>query len=138
MTDPIDPKPGQVPPSPAEGVPIVVPTIVAPATPAVVKAVQQDAKDQAVKVVESDIKAIEAMPPDTPWWAKLLVYNVRNFYKWTSTWVIAVAAAAPMALEFLPQLQGKIPTSWEHYLETGLAILAFVARIANQPTKAQS
>ena len=66
---------------------------------------------------------------------KLFVADVQYCYKWLSTWVIGVAALAPMLLEMVPALHGVLSPSAEHYLETVLALLAFVARIANQAPK---
>ena len=75
-------------------------------------------------------QAVDASPE-----LKLFVANVRYCYKWFSTWVIGLAALAPMLLAMVPALHGVLSPSAEHYLETILAVLAFIARIANQAPK---
>jgi len=66
---------------------------------------------------------------------KLFVSDVRYCWKWLSTWLLGLAAMAPMALEFVPQLKDVLSPRAEHGLYSLLALLAFIARITKQPTK---
>lgn len=72
------------------------------------------------------------LPADAPWYARWFVANVRAFYKWLSTWLIAAAAAAPLLYEHLPDLQKEISPTLYHYLQTALVLSIFVARIKRQ------
>ena len=82
----------------------------------------------------SDERATD-LPADAPWWAKYLVANAGNWWRWASTWILAAAVAAPEAYEALPQLQQYVPPAVFHHLEAVLAILAFIGRLAKQPPK---
>ena len=75
---------------------------------------------------------MDDFPPDTPWWAKLLVGNIRDCYKWFSTYFTLTLAALPMIYEYAPDLAGNMSATERHYLMTGLAILTFLSRIVNQ------
>lgn len=72
------------------------------------------------------------LPPDAPWYARWFVANVKAFYKWLSTWLIAVAAAAPLLYENLPELQKELSPTLYHYLQTALVLSIFLARIKRQ------
>jgi hypothetical protein len=65
---------------------------------------------------------------------RIFVANVEFFYKWLSTWLLGICALAPVAMAFVPTLQGVIPPNWERAIYSGLAVLTFVARIAHQET----
>ena len=85
------------------------------------------------------------LPPGTPWYAALFVSGLRDCWKWASTWFTALAAAAPIAYEFLSDptctaplyhagcVQLLLSPSAFRYLESGLVLLIFLARIKRQP-----
>ena len=73
------------------------------------------------------------LPADAPWWARWMVANVKDCWKWASTWLIALAAAAPMLYENVGQLQALISPSVYHYIQSALVMLVFVGRIKKQP-----
>lgn len=72
------------------------------------------------------------LPLDAPWWAKILVPDIRQFWHWMTTYAIAAAAAAPIAFEYLPQLHQYLSDSAFHHVETGLVILILLSRIKRQ------
>ena len=73
-----------------------------------------------------------ALPPDAPWWAKWLVANAGDWWKWLSTWLIGVAAAAPMLYEVLPELQNQLSPTASRYVQTVLVLLIFAGRVKRQ------
>lgn len=77
-----------------------------------------------------------AFPPDTPWWAKLLVENVRDCWRWTSVRISALVVVAPMLLEYAPQatplFSSLLTPTQEHYLISALGLLALLGRITKQ------
>lgn len=72
------------------------------------------------------------LPPDSPWWALMLVSNWRQCWRWLSTYVTAAAASAPIAYEYLPQIHQFVSDSTFHKIEAGLVALIFLSRIKRQ------
>jgi len=74
-------------------------------------------------------------PEGTPWWARLLVSNIRDCYKWFSTYFTLALAALPLIYEYAPDLADHLSPTEKHWLMTGLALLTFLSRIVNQAPK---
>ena len=61
-----------------------------------------------------------------------LVDDWREFYKWFSTWLIGLAASAPIAYAMLPTLQEQIGPKLYGAIQTALVLLIFVGRVTAQ------
>lgn len=61
-----------------------------------------------------------------------LVDDWKNFYKWFSTWLIALAAAAPVAYAQLPAIQAIIPAPLYLKIQAALTLLIFFGRVISQ------
>lgn len=69
---------------------------------------------------------------------KMLVDDVKNAWKWASTWVLALTAGIGAAWDQLPQFQAYLPPEHFGKYVTGLAVVAFISRIIKQtPTPPQ-
>lgn len=92
---------------------------------------------QTIPTPEQAEEALHLTPlPDTaPWWAKYLVANWKQIYRYASTWFLAALAAVPLAQEALPTLQ--LDQHWDHALTVLFAVLTICARVVKQtpPTK---
>lgn len=73
-----------------------------------------------------------SLPADAPWWARWMVDNARECWRWLSTWMIAAAAAAPMLYENIGALQSAVSPSAYHYIQSALVALIFLGRIKKQ------
>lgn len=71
----------------------------------------------------------ENIPPDAPWWARWLVAEWRDAWRWLSTWLIGAAACAPIAYEQIGTLRDSLPPHLFHWIETGLVVLIFLQNI---------
>ena len=61
-----------------------------------------------------------------------LVDNWREFYTWFSTWLIGLAASAPIAYAMLPDLQAYLGPKLYGAIQTALVLLIFVGRVTSQ------
>ena len=77
-------------------------------------------------------KLTSSLPADAPWWARWMVANWKDAWKWLSTWLIAIAAAAPMLYENLGPLKDAISPTVCHYAQSLLVVLIFLGRIKKQ------
>jgi len=76
------------------------------------------------------------LPPDAPWWARWIVANVDQAWKWGSVWWPAVCASS---LEIYAQdpkaanefLQTVIPASWWPHLLAGGFVVSMILRVLN-------
>ena len=57
---------------------------------------------------------------------------------WYSTWGLAALAIVPVAHDNIALLKTALPESAYHYLMTGLAVLTFLARLIQQPSKSDT
>lgn len=85
--------------------------------------------------VSGEGSRVTDLPPDAPWWARMLVSNWQDFWKWLSTWFIALAAAAPLAFEHLPEMKQYVSETTFHNLEAALVFLILLARLKRQQPK---
>ena len=72
------------------------------------------------------------LPPDAPWWARWLVEEWRDCWRWLSTWFTVLAGSAPILYDSLPSLQHAISPGAFHWIESGLVLLIFLGRIKRQ------
>jgi hypothetical protein len=80
----------------------------------------------------------DTLPPDTPWWARWLIAEWRQCYRWFSVQALALLAILPEAYETAPQLQAALPPVWFHHLQAVLAVAAVFGRLAQQKNKLES
>lgn len=85
-----------------------------------------------------DGKRWDDLPPDSPWWARAIVGNWRNWYKWFTTWIFALLAVTPELDQHAEWFQSVLSPEQFHHLVTALAILGFISRFVNQTKKEQS
>lgn len=72
------------------------------------------------------------IPTDAPWWARWFVANVTECWKWLSTWLIAIAAAAPLLYENVAQVKEWVSPTIYSYIQAGLVLLIFFGRVKRQ------
>lgn len=72
------------------------------------------------------------LPPDAPWWARWIVANWKDAWKWFTTWVFAALAIVPQLQEHTELLTGLLTPSQFNKLVSVLALLGFVLRLVNQ------
>lgn len=76
---------------------------------------------------EKTIPPVNNLPADAPWWARWMVAEWRDFYKWLNSYFIGAMIALPSAYEVLPkQYQDMIPVSAMHWLQALLGLATFV------------
>ena len=76
-------------------------------------------------------------PDGTPWWAKMFVSNVRDIWKWISTWFAGAIVLAPMVFEYVPEASEYLTQTQRHYLISVLGLLTILGRIVNQKPEAK-
>lgn len=72
------------------------------------------------------------LPPDTPWWARILVDNAHRCWRWASVELATLMAIVPMLYEYVPTVDEYLSATQKHYLMTTLAVLTIIARITRQ------
>lgn len=64
-----------------------------------------------------------------------LVHNWRSFWRWHSTWAMALVGALPVVwMELPPDLKALIPPEWRPWIITAVAIGGIAARLRDQGT----
>lgn len=64
-----------------------------------------------------------------------LVRNWRSFWRWHSTWALAIIGALPFVwAELPPDLKAFIPHEWRPGILTAVAVAGIVARLRDQGT----
>jgi hypothetical protein len=79
-----------------------------------------------------------SLPNDAPWWARWLVAEWQQCYRWFSVQALAFLAIAPEAYEMAPQLQAALPPVWMHHLQAFVAVAAILGRLMQQKSKTES
>lgn len=87
--------------------------------------------DKAIAVSGIGLRSTD-LPPDAPWWARWFVANITECWKWLTTWLTAIAAAAPILYENVSSLHGAVSDSTAHYISSALVMLIFLGRIKRQ------
>ena len=75
------------------------------------------------------------LPADSPWWARWMVANWREVYRWASAWF---AAAGVMAAELYaqdPALFDAIPVSWRPHIAAAAFVVSILLRLKRQLPK---
>ena len=62
----------------------------------------------------------------------LFVQDIRNVYRWFSTWLIAASGTLIIAYENFPQLKDYVPDKWFHVAMGVMLFLIFLGRIVKQ------
>lgn len=63
-----------------------------------------------------------------------LVDNARDFWRWHSTWAIAILAALPMVWAELPDdVKAMIPPDWRPWVALALGVAGIALRLRKQP-----
>lgn len=76
------------------------------------------------------------LPPDAPWWARWMVANVNEAWKWGSMWwpflcASALEVYAAMPDEINKAVKAMVPETWvPHLLAVGFAI-SMLLRVLN-------
>lgn len=64
-----------------------------------------------------------------------LVQNWRAFWRWHSTWALALTGILPVVwAELPPDIKSTIPAEWRPWLFVALAIAGIAARLRDQGT----
>lgn len=66
----------------------------------------------------------------------MFVANIKECWKWISTWLTALAASAPIAYDQLAFLQDKIPAPLFLKIQSALVLAIFAGRIIQQSPSA--
>ena len=67
------------------------------------------------------------LPADAPWWARWLVAEWKDFWKWLNTWLIGTLAGLPGVYELMPEkYQAMIPASWMHWVMVAVGVATFI------------
>ena len=61
-----------------------------------------------------------------------LVSDVRDWYKWFSTWLLAMNGTFIVAYENFDTIKTYIPDKWAHTIVVCLLILTFLGRVIKQ------
>ena len=61
-----------------------------------------------------------------------LVSDVRQWWKWLSTWLLAMNGTFIVAYENFDSVKAFIPDKWAHAIVGGLLILTFLGRVIKQ------
>ena len=76
------------------------------------------------------------LPADAPWWARWMVANINEAWRWGSMWwpflcasALEVYAAAPQEINDL--IQTNIPKGWWPHLLAGGFALSMILRVLN-------
>ena len=69
---------------------------------------------------------------EAPWYFRWLVSNVRDCWKWISTWFAGVIVIAPMVFEYVPEASEYLTQTQRHYLISALGLMTILGRIVNQ------
>lgn len=77
----------------------------------------------------NDTAGGDTMPKDAPWWARWMVAEWRDCWRWLSTYLIGAAALAPVAYEQIGALKDAMPPQVFHWIETGLVALIFFQNV---------
>jgi hypothetical protein len=82
-----------------------------------------------------DTDDAEAALKQTSPYFQWFVYNAKDSWKWFSTWFAGAIAIAPLAMEYIPALDGILTPTHEHWMYAALGVLTYFGRIANQKPK---
>ena len=82
------------------------------------------------------------LPPDAPWWAKWIVANIDEAWKWGSVWWPAFCAAAAEtyaadAQQINDFVKGIIPPTWWPHVLAAAFIVSMFLRVLNLSRKKQ-
>jgi hypothetical protein len=66
-----------------------------------------------------------------------LVDDVKSWWKWLSTWLLAMNGTFIVAYEQFDTVKAYIPDKWAHTIVGTLLILTFLGRIIKQNVPAQ-
>ena len=73
------------------------------------------------------------LPADAPWWARCLADEWRDCWKWLSTWLVAIASAAPLLYQNVEMIQQAVPVNVYHWIQSGLTAIIFLSLIKTKP-----
>jgi hypothetical protein len=62
----------------------------------------------------------------------IFVQDIRNWWRWFSTWLTAASGTLLIAYENFPQLKDYVPDKWFHAIMGGMLVLIFLGRIVKQ------
>lgn len=87
---------------------------------------------------ETEVLARRAtdIPPDAPWWARWLVANFNEAYKWASVWWPAFCAGCLEVYAQNPDeinafVQSHIPASWWPHVLAGAFVVSMAVRVVS-------
>jgi hypothetical protein len=80
------------------------------------------------------------LPPDAPWWARWLVANADQAWKWASVWwPVSCAAVAEVYAQYPAEItdfvRGLLPASWWPHVLSGAFLAGAVFRIIKFKTR---
>lgn len=94
-----------------------------------------EATDGSSKSVDGTGQRATDLPADAPWWARWIVANYRDWFKWLSQWFFVALGIVPVLRENSDWFQAHLSAPQFHYLMTALAVLGFISRFINQTRK---
>ena len=71
-----------------------------------------------------------SLPPASPWWAKLLVSDIKYAATWLSVQLpVAFSAIAELYAQYPDKVQAYIPAQWRTQIVAGMFLLIALGRI---------
>lgn len=75
---------------------------------------------------------LNGLPADAPWWARWVVSNWRDAWRWISVQLAVILGAVPIAYENVALVREYVSASTLHHAIAVLALLQIVGRLKNQ------
>lgn len=76
---------------------------------------------------------VAANDEPAPWWARWLADEWKDSWKWLSSWLIAINAAAPQLYEQVGMVKALLSPAAFHGLQSVLATLVWFALVKRKP-----
>lgn len=74
------------------------------------------------------------LPADAPWWARWMIAEWKNAWKWIGTWYILLLGSAAELQAFAPDyLAQYVDPMWSHHIMAVIAFLALIAKLKKKP-----
>lgn len=76
------------------------------------------------------------LPADSPWWARWMVANWKECYKWLSVQLpVICAVGCEIYAQYGDQLLAYVPKEWRPHIAAGVFIVSAIVRVVRQPKK---
>lgn len=83
--------------------------------------------------VPPQTRRVTDLPPDAPWYARWIVANVRESWKWFSVNLPLICAGLiQVYTQYQDQLESLVPKSWVPHITTAMLVLIALSRLVNQ------